>query len=121
MIHANEKQPTLLEEYAIEGFDAYSKAANGLTYDGKPIPKWNDLGEKVKECWLAAAHAVGTKADPNFLTAQSPEPHWHNKFTERERQEIAFAQVYTDQFAHGTTGHNALIIIAKLARLLDER
>ena len=38
---------------------------------------------------------------------------------ERQHKEIAFAEVYTRDFHHGTTGHNALLLIARLALLLD--
>lgn len=45
---------------------------------------------------------------------------WLDSFTIRETQEIGFAQVYTDQFTHGTDGHNRLLLIAKLADMLDQ-
>lgn len=45
---------------------------------------------------------------------------WRDHCTERELKEIDFATVYAEQFAHGTTGHNQLMIIAKLAGLLDQ-
>ena len=35
---------------------------------------------------------------------------------ERELKEIKLALIYADQFAHGTAGHNRLILIAKLAQ-----
>ena len=37
---------------------AYSEQANGVTFDGKPLPSWDDLGEDRQDCWLAAARAV---------------------------------------------------------------
>lgn len=39
-------------------FDAYAKNKGGKTYDNKPIPKWEDVGEDVKRAWRAAAEAV---------------------------------------------------------------
>lgn len=36
-------------------FVAYNAQAGGLTYDGKPIPPWSDVGPKVKANWIAAA------------------------------------------------------------------
>lgn len=45
---------------------------------------------------------------------------WRDHFTDRELKEIDFAKVYAEQFAHGTTGHNQLLIIAKLAGLLSQ-
>jgi hypothetical protein len=48
-------------------------------------------------------------------------PLWrYHFFTEREQKEIAFAQIYFRDFNHGTDGHNAKVIIAKMAALLDD-
>lgn len=44
---------------------------------------------------------------------------WRSDFTERELKEIAFCILYQREFGHGTDGHNAKIIIAKLAAILD--
>ena len=44
---------------------------------------------------------------------------WRSDFTERELKEIAFCILYHREFGHGTDGHNAKIIIAKLAAILD--
>jgi hypothetical protein len=46
-------------------------------------------------------------------------PEWRDQFTEREQKEIKLAEVYYEQFSHGTTGHNQLIIIARMSHLLD--
>jgi hypothetical protein len=39
-------------------FDAYNEAAGGLTWDGKPIPPFDEVGPKVQGNWLAAAKAA---------------------------------------------------------------
>lgn len=44
---------------------------------------------------------------------------WEN-FTEHEMDEITFATMYSRNFAHGTSGHNQLMLIAKLAQLLAD-
>jgi hypothetical protein len=44
---------------------------------------------------------------------------WRNRLDERQRQEVAFAEVYATDFNHGTTGHNQLLLIARLAGFLD--
>ena len=44
---------------------------------------------------------------------------WKAVFTERELKEITFAQVYTEHYNHGTDGHNAKVIIAKLVAILE--
>lgn len=41
--------------------------------------------------------------------------------TNRELQEFRFAMEYEAQFAHGTTGHNQLMLLAKTARFLGFR
>lgn len=45
---------------------------------------------------------------------------WRNGLTERELKEIELDKIYAAAFAHGTDGHNARILIAKLVKLLDE-
>jgi hypothetical protein len=44
---------------------------------------------------------------------------WLESLDERQRQEIAFCRVYRTQFGHGTDGHNAKLIIALCADMLD--
>lgn len=45
---------------------------------------------------------------------------WYNKvFTERELKEISFCKQYAMQYAHGTSGHHRMMIIAKLSMMLD--
>ena len=34
---------------------AYSIRAGGKTFDGKPLPSWDELGEDRQACWVAAA------------------------------------------------------------------
>ena len=36
-------------------WDAYAKQAGGVTFDGKPLPTWDELGEERQACWKAAA------------------------------------------------------------------
>lgn len=44
---------------------------------------------------------------------------WEQEFDERARKEITFSRLYAADFHHGTEGHNAKLIIAKMAELLD--
>jgi hypothetical protein len=39
-------------------WDAYSQKAGGKTFDGKPLPTWEELGEDRQSCWSAAADAA---------------------------------------------------------------
>lgn len=48
---------------AKECFDAYSAAVGGTTWDGKPIPAYEDTGEKVQAGWEAVAAAANASFD----------------------------------------------------------
>lgn len=45
---------------------------------------------------------------------------WRFWLDARQRQQVAFSQVYASEFAHGADGHNNMLIIARLSSLLDE-
>lgn len=38
-------------------WEVYSKAVGGTSYDGKPLPTWDKLGDKQKAAWTAVAMA----------------------------------------------------------------
>jgi NTP pyrophosphatase (non-canonical NTP hydrolase) len=42
-------------------FEAYNESKGGLTWDGKPIPPWEAIGEAVQTAWQAAADASGVR------------------------------------------------------------
>jgi hypothetical protein len=44
---------------------------------------------------------------------------WLDNLDERQQQEVRFARAYAAQYGHGTDGHHRLVLIAKLAELLD--
>lgn len=49
------------------------------------------------------------------------QPRWLLLFEpQRQRPEIEFNRVYAEHYHHGTAGHNERLIMARLARLLDE-
>lgn len=48
-----------------------------------------------------------------------PDTEWQKLLSEREILEIHLAIVYASHFHHGTTGHNQLMIIAKLAEMIS--
>jgi hypothetical protein len=37
---------------------AYAHQAGGKTFDGKPLPTWEELGEERQACWRAALRAL---------------------------------------------------------------
>jgi hypothetical protein len=55
-----------------------------------------------------------------MTTKSTTEREWYTSLTDRERAEIEFSELYQTNYGHGTDGHNAKLIIAKLAKLLDE-
>jgi hypothetical protein len=46
---------------------------------------------------------------------------WRQELDERQRKEVLLAQEYARNYAHGTTGHMQLMLIAKMAELLDKQ
>ncbi len=46
-------------------------------------------------------------------------PVWRDNLDARELRELELAETYAKKFAHGTDGHNRLILLAKLVQLLD--
>lgn len=48
----------LQAEAAQRAWAAYSAKAGGVTFDGKPLPTWEELGDDRQACWLAAVSAV---------------------------------------------------------------
>lgn len=39
-------------------FNAYNEKGGWKTFDGRPVPKWEDLGDEVRSRWAAAAEAA---------------------------------------------------------------
>lgn len=45
--------------------------------------------------------------------------HWRKLLDERQIKELDLSVLYASDFHHGTTGHNQLMLIAKLSEILD--
>jgi hypothetical protein len=45
--------------------------------------------------------------------------YWRQLFDARQLKEIDFAQVYAKEFNHGTDGHNRLLLIDRMTKVLD--
>jgi hypothetical protein len=54
-------------------------------------------------------------------TQETGMPYWFNELDARQQSEVRFAREYADRYSHGTDGHNRLLLLARLADLLDER
>lgn len=39
-------------------YAAYGKTTDYKNYQGLPMPKWEDLGQKIQQAWINAADAV---------------------------------------------------------------
>lgn len=44
-------------------WDAYTFRAGGKTFDGKPLPSWEELGEDRQSCWTAAASVTADQIE----------------------------------------------------------
>lgn len=44
-----------LDRLAREMFAAYGESAGGVTFDGRPIPTFDEVGPKVRSHWRSAA------------------------------------------------------------------
>jgi hypothetical protein len=40
------------------GYDAYGEVAEWKNYEGKPMPKWDELPQHIRDKWAAAASAI---------------------------------------------------------------
>lgn len=44
---------------------------------------------------------------------------WKVQLTDRERKEVEFCQQYAQNFNHGTDGHSRMLVVARLAQIID--
>jgi hypothetical protein len=44
-------------------WDAYAFRAGGITFDGKPLPTWDELGEDRQSCWVAATSVAADRIE----------------------------------------------------------
>lgn len=54
-------------ELAKTAWAAYCEAVQQTSFDGKPLPEWDMLGETQRKGWEAAAAAVENKASEEFF------------------------------------------------------
>ncbi|MFF2522422.1 hypothetical protein [Streptomyces liangshanensis] len=43
-------------------YDAYGQATGGRTYDDQPLPTWEQLSDRTRAAWAAAAVAAAVRA-----------------------------------------------------------
>lgn len=39
-------------------YGAYGQSTDFKNYQGKPMPKWDDLGDAIQAAWVCAANAI---------------------------------------------------------------
>ena len=44
-------------------WDAYAIQAGGKTFDGKPLPAWDELSKDRQSCWVAAASVTADRIE----------------------------------------------------------
>lgn len=49
------------EQLAESAYNAYRKQAGGETFDGKPLPAYEDLGSDRRACWVEAVRQVAAE------------------------------------------------------------
>jgi hypothetical protein len=50
------------------GYEAYAVSTGGKTFDGRDMPKWDELPSRVQVAWFCAASAIRDE----FVQATSP-------------------------------------------------
>jgi hypothetical protein len=45
------------------GYEAYAQHTGGKTFDGRDMPRWEDLPERIRSAWRAAADAIRGDGD----------------------------------------------------------
>lgn len=53
-------------------YTVYGDAVGGTTPDGRPIPPWDALGEKVQGGWTAVGTAFRQRAELDRRTVETP-------------------------------------------------
>lgn len=65
-------------------WDAYATQAGGKTFDGKPLPTWDELGDERQSCWAAAASVISGHIEKlEAQLAQSQFTRWAARFEEQ--------------------------------------
>ncbi|MGW0566060.1 hypothetical protein [Streptomyces tauricus] len=60
-----------LTDTARAAYAAYGAATGNRTYDDRPMPAWEDLGEKIQAAWVCAAGAAATETLAQMGAARS--------------------------------------------------
>lgn len=47
-----------MRRFGRAGYEAYARFTGGKTFDGRPMPTWDDLTERIKDAWASAASGI---------------------------------------------------------------
>lgn len=50
-------------------YEAYGQSRDWRTYDGKPMPQWNELPPEIVTAWEAASNAIVKVVIESFITS----------------------------------------------------
>lgn len=56
--------PSPFTDLAKLAYQAYGDRAEWKNFAGDPMPRWDDLGDRIQGCWEAAAEAVYAVVGP---------------------------------------------------------
>lgn len=98
---------------------AHGELAKHLNVKSPRLSQWLNGNRDPGIIYFAAiVTALDTSADW-LLFGTENQMNWLDELDERQRKEIEFARMYAQQFGHGTDGHTRLLLLAKMADLLD--
>lgn len=98
-------------------YQAYGQVTDFKNYQGLPMPEWADLTAIIRAAWEAAAQRI---IDATIVVHAHQDENWFmGEFDERQKSQINFSRLYAADYHHGADGHNNMMIIAKMADLLD--
>lgn len=47
-----------MKTYGQVGYEAYAESTGGKTFDGRDMPKWDELPARIKTAWEYASEAI---------------------------------------------------------------
>ncbi len=50
------------ETYGRLGYETYGMTTGGRTFDGRDMPKWDELPQRIRDAWCNAADAIADLA-----------------------------------------------------------
>ena len=64
--------PEQREALGQTGYAAYARSTGGKTYDGRDMPTWEGLTDKIREAWRCAAAAAAMTWSSEMVPPEPP-------------------------------------------------